>query len=182
MKIELATPTTVKISWPEYDAGTNDELLKRLNTVPGVEGFGRRYYAPAIQVARLMQLFPKASYDYAAMQAADAQIQAFYDSLAQFGIVLAIEPTGSIVAFGETVSPLIQTLVDERAPALRALVLEAMRNPTKAKTLTVTVLPLHGPLTADDARLEPLLKGIANAKRKAEDEVKYPQRRRKVKP
>lgn len=181
MKIELATPTTVKISWPDYDAGTNEELLKRLNTVPGIEGRGRRYYAPAIQVARLMELFSKASYDYAAMQAADVQSQAFYDSLAQFGIVLAIEPSGTIVALGETVSPLIQTLVDERAPALRPLVLEAMRNPTKAKALTVTVGPLQGALSAEDAKLEPLLKGIVNAKRRAEDQFQYGKRQRKVK-
>lgn len=73
MRIELsATPNWLRITWPEYSATVEVEILRRLQSVPGALGSGRRWYAPASQLWRLTELFDKASYQYDAMCAADA--------------------------------------------------------------------------------------------------------------
>lgn len=177
MNIELASPTHIKITWPYYDDATEIEIVRRLNTVPRIEGHGRRYYAPVVQVYRLMDLFPKASYDYAALQGADALAQAFYEGLIHFGLDLTFDGSGSVCVFGKTVSPLIQQLVDERAHALRQFV-----GDKTPKATARSVTPLHGPQSVEDGKWETWLSGVHNAaKKESKDKVKYPKRRRKGK-
>lgn len=73
MRIELsATPNWLKISWSAYEATIEAEILRRLQTVSGAMGNGRRWYAPVSQLWLLTELFDKASYQYEAMCAADA--------------------------------------------------------------------------------------------------------------
>ena len=88
MQVELASgvPPQLRITWPAYDPPTEAAILERLKTVPGAEGAGRRWYVPAIQMERLMILFPKASYQYAALCAADKAARDFFDSLIGTGI------------------------------------------------------------------------------------------------
>lgn len=60
MNIELSSPTHLRITWPLFDAAIEAEIRRRLATVPGIEaGYGRMASAPVIQLARLMDLFPK---------------------------------------------------------------------------------------------------------------------------
>ena len=175
MNIELSDAKTVRITWPAYDATTEAEIIRRLGTVPGAEGMGRRWYAPAIQVARLMELFPKASYGYAALKVSDGLARAFFASLVYLGIELQIDASGAICAVGEGVSPLIQQLVDERAHALRPLVLADQARPTPAKAQRPQPQPSGEPLTEEDRKWQSWLTGIHNAAAK----VKYPKRRRR---
>jgi len=174
MNIELATPATVKITWSFYDAPTESEIVRRLSTVPGSEGYGRRYYAPTIQIYRLMELFPKASFQYEALAAADGIAQAFYEQLIHFGLDLVFDKSGAVCAIGDGVSPLVQQLVDERHHALRQFVGD---KPLRA---TVTVDALQGPKSVEDGKWETWLNGVHNAaKKEAADKVRYPKRRRK---
>jgi len=177
MNIELATPTHIKITWSYYDAPTEAEIVRRLSTVPGIEGHGRRYYAPAVQVYRLVELFPKASFQYEALTAADGLGRAFYEQLVHFGIELIFDESGAVCAAGKGVSPLIQQLVDERAHALRQFVGD---EPLWATTSPVA--SLQGPKSGEDGKWETWLNGVHNAaKKEAEDKLKYPKRRRKAK-
>lgn len=180
MKITFSTPTLLKVEWPLYDSAIDGEIRRRLSTVPGIEaGRGRSCYAPMIQLARLMLYFPKASYEYRAMQEADTLARRFFDSLVTLGISFDWDEFDDPMAVGDNVSPLIRLLVHDRRHALKPLLMEAMANPKPARPKVEPVAPLQGPPTKDDARLEPLLKGIQNAKKKAdEDRVKYPKRRK----
>jgi len=174
MNIELSTPTHIKITWPAYDATIEAEIVNRLGTVPGIEGHGRRYYAPAVQVYRLMELFPKAAFQYDALSAADGLARTFWDMLVHFGIELIFDESGAVCAVGAGVSPLIQQLVTERSHALRQFVGD------KRHKAAVMVEPLHGPQSVEDGKWETWLTGIHNAaKKEADDKVKYPQRRRR---
>lgn len=72
MRVELcATPNWLKITWPLYNAQVEAEILRRLATVPGAMGNGRRWFAPVAQIWALTELFPLASYDYTAMSICD---------------------------------------------------------------------------------------------------------------
>lgn len=176
MNIELATPTHIKITWPHYDAPTEAEIVKRLGTVPGIEGHGRRYYAPAVQVYRLMELFPKASFQYEALTAADGLAQAFWAMLVRFDLELIFDESGAVCAVGDGVSPLIQQLVDERHHALRQFVGD------RPLRVTTPIDALQGPKIVEDGKWETWLTGIHNAaKREQEEKIKYPKRRRKAK-
>lgn len=179
MNIYLSDERTVRVEWPSYDAAIEAEIVNRLKSVPGIEGHGRRYYAPTVQVYRLMELFPKASYQYEALAAADGLAQAFWAMLVRFDLELIFDESGAICAVGAGVSPLIQQLVDERSHALRPLVVAALANP---KPKAQSVAPLQGPQSVEDGKWETWLTGVHNAAKKVEDEkVKYPKRRRKGK-
>jgi hypothetical protein len=171
MIIELSDPATVSIKWPAYDATVEAQIVERLKTVPDIEGVGRRWYAPAIQTFRLMGLFPKASYDYAALTAAHIMAATFFDSMVQMGIEMVFDESGAICTIGEGVSPLIENLVADREHALIPFV--AFGNPRRKMSQGAW----QGPLSAEDARLEPLVKGIQNARKAASEEIKYPKRR-----
>lgn len=171
MKIELVAPNQVRITWPTYDAAIEAQILERLKTVPGIEGRGRRWYAPAIQVSRLIELFPKCSIGYDALRAADGLGRAFYTMLVRFHIELGLDASGAVCAVSGNVSPLIQQLIDERAHALRTLVAAERGTKRTAERSAVAM----------DRELESLAKGIENAKVKAEqDAIRYPKRRRKM--
>lgn len=181
MNIELATPTQLKITWPVYgDSSIEAEIVKRLATVPGIEGRGRRWYAPAIQLARLMELFPKASFDYAALVAAGRLGLVFYESLVCLHLNVIFDESGAIVGLGENVSPLIQQLIDERAHAIKPFVLEAAQRPRRQQAAKD---PLHGPLTAEDAGWDRVMTGARNAAKREEErqQFKFQKRRRKKK-
>lgn len=176
MIIELATPTHIKVTWPAYDAAIEAEIVNRLKGVPGIEGHGRRYYAPVVQVYRCMELFPKAAFQYEALSAADGLARTFWAMLVHFGLELIFNESGAVCAVGAGVSPLIQQLVDERAHALRQFVGD------KRHKAAVMVEPLHGPQSVEDGKWETWLNGVHNAaKKEALDAVKYPKRRRKGK-
>src|SRR5690606_22017165 len=129
MKIELAELNQVKITWPAYDATTEAQISERLSMVPGISGFGRRRYAHVIFVPLLMELFPKASYDYDALRVSDRLAQAFYNMCVRFDLELTFDESGAIIAVGEGASPLIQQMISEREHALRPFVAEALRHP-----------------------------------------------------
>lgn len=180
LNIELVDQNTLKITWPLYAPEMEAEILKRLATVPNAEGKGRRYYAPAIQCERLMCLFPKASFAYEALQAADRIARNFYDSLNHTGVKLVIDGD-KVRAIGDNVSPLIAQLVDDRSPALMSFVL-----------LEMDRWQLQSPVASQerqgaapgDAGLELIAKGIQNAQRRDEEMKRYQYggRRGKAKP
>jgi len=176
MKIELAEQNQVKITWPTYDANTEAQISERLNIVPGINGYGRRRFAHVIFVPLLMELFPKASYDYDALRVSDRLAQAFYNMCARFDLELTFDESGAVCAVGEGASPLIRQLISEREHALRPFVAEAMEKPKNS--VSAPVSPSLPPV--DDERLGPLFRGIQNAKKKAmEQEIRYPKGRRK---
>lgn len=130
MKIELATPTLLKISWPLYPSEIHQEIVRRLSTVPGMEaGRGRCCYAPMIQLARLSELFPKASFDYRAMQESDTLARRFFDSMTSMGVCFDWDEFDDVMAVGDNVSPVLQKLVHDRRHALKPLVIEAQTLP-----------------------------------------------------
>jgi hypothetical protein len=176
MNITLTNPTTARITWPSYDFATEAEIARRLKTVPGMTGTGQRWYVSVIQVARLMELFPRASFDYAAIRASDGLARTFCQSMALMGVELSIDDSGAVCAAGENVTPVLCNLVAERAHALKPLVAAGLGKP---KPRRQAIGPMHGPLTTEDARLEPWMDGVRNAAKKdAVDAVKYPKRRR----
>lgn len=123
MKIELSSPTHLRITWPIYSSEIDQEIRRRLSTVPGIEaGRGRAASAPVIQLARLMDLFPKSAIGYAALSHADTLGRRFYDSLVCLHIALKIDASGAVCAVGDNVSPLIEQLVAERSHALKPFV------------------------------------------------------------
>lgn len=172
MNIELADPNLLKITWPLYSPDLEAEILKRLATVPNAEGKGRRYYAPAIQCERLMVLFPKASFAYEALQAADRIARNFYDSLNHTGVQLVIDGD-KVRAIGDNVSPLIEQLVDDRSPALMSFVLLEMDRRR--------LPPVRLEQRPEDAGMELIGKGIVNAQRKAQEasQFRYGKRQRR---
>jgi hypothetical protein len=175
MKIELATRSTdtLKITWPAYPADMEAEIVRRLNTVPGIEGKSPRYTAPAIQCERLMQLFPKASFDYSALQAADRIARAFLDSLNSTGVHLVIDGD-KVRAIGDNVSPLIEQLVNDRSPALMSFVLLEMDR-------RQLVAQERQGVASGDAGLELIAKGIQNAQRREKEasQFRYDKRQRR---
>jgi hypothetical protein len=184
MIIELATHN-YQITWPRYPKPTHQEIVNRLKTISGAEFDKLRlcWWVPVAQGAKLLELFPKASYSVDAICAAvDAESERgrwFYESLRLMGIELRIVESGAIVATGEGVSALIQTLIDERTAALLPLVQQAGSRVAKPSAQPA---PVQGPLTVEDAKLEPLLKGIQNAAQRREvDKTKRTLWRRKAK-
>jgi len=181
MQIVLIGRDSIRITWPVYDAKTEAEIVRRIKTVPGIEGTGRRYSCSAIQTARLMELFPKASFDYRAMQAADATAQQFYGSMIVMGVELVFDESRGVYAVSENASPLIQQLLAERSHAIKDFVISAEKNPKpKAKAMAS---PVHGPLTAEDAGWDRVMTGARNAAKREEqvEQFKFQKRRRKVK-
>lgn len=74
MRVELSkTPNWLKITWSYHSADIEAEILRRLSTVQGILGDGRRWFAPVGELWTLTGLFPLAQYDYTAMVACDAQ-------------------------------------------------------------------------------------------------------------
>jgi hypothetical protein len=180
MHIELTDPNTVRITWPvAFDPATEAEIAKRLASVPGMQGMGRRYWCSAMQTPRLMDLFPRASFDYAALQAADALSRRFCDAMAQMGVQLQISGSGAVVGVGDGVSPVLQEAIAARSHAHKRWVARGWGQPKPRRDAPQ---PMHGPYTADDARFEPLVNGMQNAAKKAaEDAVKYSGKRRRFK-
>lgn len=125
MKITLSSPTHLRIEWPLHSSAIEAEIRRRLNTVPGIEaGYGRVASAPVIQLARLIDLFPKASFDYRAMQESDRLAERFWRNLVSMGIELAFDEFEAVCGVSENVSPLLQQLIHERSHALRPFLLE----------------------------------------------------------
>lgn len=181
MIVKLATPTTIRITWEPYDAPTEAEITRRIKTVPGIEGMGRRYCCHAIQTARLMELFSKASFDYAALVAGDKAGRMFYESLVCLHINFDFDEFEAVCGVGENVSPLIQQLIDERSHAIKPFVEDAIANP-KPKPMAMAA-PVHGPVTLEDAGWQRVMTGARNAVKREEErqQFKFQKRRRKKK-
>lgn len=129
MQIVLSSPTHLKITWPLYSSEIDQQIRERLNTVPGIEaGHGRVAWAPVIQFARLVDLFPKAEFDYRCFQESDRVARAFWSSMMTMHVELAIDASGAVFAVSE-VSDDVQQLIRDRSPALKPFVEEAMNNP-----------------------------------------------------
>lgn len=155
MRIELSSPTRIKITWPPYDGATETEIRRRLAAVPGVEaGHGRMAWCPVIQLARLMELYPKASFEYAAIAKADTLGRRFYDMLVSFHVDLRIDASGAVCAVcGENVSPLIEQLVSERSHALRPFAEAAVVQPVLIEVPQL-VAEVHYPRRKSRAKKE----------------------------
>jgi hypothetical protein len=167
MDITLASgsPTLLRITWEPYDPKTEAAIHERLQTVPGINGAGRHWYCPAIQMERLMVLFPRASFQYAAYCAADKAARDFFESLRSTGVKLVIDGD-KVKATGDNVSPLVAQLVDDRSPALLSFVQLEMDRAAHKQQAPV-------PATAMDEKLDLLGKGILNAQKRAEIESQY---------
>lgn len=127
MNITLSSPTHLRITWPVYDSAIDHEIRRRLSTVPGIEaGRGRVAWAPVIQLQRLMEMFPKASYEYAAIAKADHAARCFWDAMVRMGVIFKIDPMGAVYVDSESNSPVVEQLVADRSHALRPFVLESV--------------------------------------------------------
>lgn len=179
MKVELSSPTLLKISWPLYDSAIDSEIRQRLATVPGVEvGRGRCCWAPAIQLWRLAELFPKASFDYAAMQAADRTGQTFYNSMVSMGVIFRIDPMLGVCVASEGCSPVIEQLVAERSHALKPFVEEAMKHSVPIVVTPAGPMPLlQGPLTQEDGVFQSWFTDVQGFAEKQREKVQYPRRK-----
>lgn len=186
MNITLASgsPTLLRITWDEnYSPDIEAEIVKRLQTIPGINGAGRRWYCPAIQMERIMILFKRASYQYAAYAAADKAARDFFDSLIGTGVKLVIDGD-KVKAIGDNVSPLLAQLVDDRSPALMSLVQLEVDREARHASLESSQNHTEGQGDDLDPKLELLAKGIANAQKRAEIEAqfRYGKRRSSKKP
>lgn len=160
MQITLGTRTHLKITWPLYDAAIESQIRERLATVPGIEaGHGRIAWAPVIQLARLTEIFPKASLDYAAIQESSRVAHTFWDSMVLLGIIFRIDASGAVYVDQESNSPVIEQLVAERSHAIKPFVEEAMKHPVPI---------LRGPLP----QIPPA---------RQVEEVRYPRRKSRAK-
>lgn len=120
----------IVVTWKlsEYTVAVNTEIKNRLHRIAGVEYDGRQkvWTVPSAQADRLYAAFPKASFDYdvicAVVDAQAGRCAIFYRSLVGMGVRLVCGDSGAIVAVGDGVSPLLQSLVDERSEELRPMV------------------------------------------------------------
>lgn len=146
---------SLRVEWPRQPRNIHQEILRRLKSINGAEwdAEARCWWVPLAQGDKLMALFPRASYCvdaiWACTDAAARRATVFYDSLIRMGIDVRIDDSGAVVAFGEGVSPLLQQLVDERAAALRPLVLQRGE---RAKP--TAVVPPATPLAAQPKRFQ----------------------------
>lgn len=130
MNIELAKPAHLRVSWPRYDRATHDEIVRRLHSVGATfDNVHCCWWVHVAQADRLLDLFPRASFDYGAICAAcDAQAQrtrTFFASLARLGVEFAIDASGAVYGVGENVSPVLQQCIKERSASLRGCGLRA---------------------------------------------------------
>lgn len=180
MNITQISPTQLKVEWPRYPRATHQEIIRRLKLISGAEfnSEGKCWYVPTLQGDKLMDNFPKASYDVAALwactDAPSRRVACFYDSLRHLGVGFEIVESGAIVGVGDSISPLVQTLIDERAEALRPLVLA---QEAKTPVTVVEVAPLQGPKSTEDLQWESWMRGVQNAAVKAERDAEWAARR-----
>lgn len=181
MNITQATTTQLKVTWPRYPRQTHQEIVRRLKLIRGAEfdKQGACWYVPTIQGDRLMDAFPKASYDvealWACTDAPGRRAATFHASLRQMGVGFEINDSGAIAAVGDGVSPLVQTLVDERNEALRPLVLA---QEAQSPVVVVEVAPLQGPKSVEDLKWEAWMRGVQSAAKREEEAAVWAERRR----
>lgn len=180
MNITQISPTQLKVAWPRLSRSVHQEIIRRIKLISGAE-FSKQdecWYVPTLQGDKLMDNFPKASFDVASLWACtDApgrRVACFYDSLRQLGVGFEIVESGAIVGVGDSISPLVQTLIDERAEALRPLVLT---QEAKTPVTVVEVAPLQGPQSTEDLQWESWMRGVQNAAVKAERDAEWAERR-----
>jgi hypothetical protein len=132
MQIERMN-SQLRVTWPRYPKPTHEEIIRRLKSISGAayDREHRCWWVPLAQGDKLMAQFPKASYSVDAIwTCTDAEAQratVFYESLVSLGVTFEVAASGAVCAVGEGVSPFLQQLVQERAPALRALVLHRQK-------------------------------------------------------
>jgi len=113
------------VTWKRTSAEVHGEILDKIKRIRGAEFIKDAgcWLVPVAQADRLLAAFPKASYDYDALCAAfdrqDERIGIFGQSLLDMGVRLLVVD-GRVIAQGEGVSPLLQSLIDERCAKLAA--------------------------------------------------------------
>lgn len=124
MNIQL-TDNQLIITWERTSATVHDEILDRIKRIRGAE-FNKAqgcWSLPVAQADRLFLAFPKASYDYdaicAVVDAQERRIAIFGKNLLDMGVKLTVT-NGRLIAQGDNVSPLLQSLIDERGADLAA--------------------------------------------------------------
>lgn len=123
MEIRLIDGSCV-VTWERTSAEIHSEILDRLKRINGAafDKSGSCWRVPAQQADRLYSAFPKASFDYdavgAVVDAQERRIAIFGKNLLDMGVKLTVA-NGRLIAQGDGVSPLLQSLVDERGEKLR---------------------------------------------------------------
>lgn len=124
MNIQL-TDGQLIITWERTSATVHGEILDRLKRIRGAE-FNKAagcWSLPVTQADRLFLAFPKASYDYdaicAVVDAQERRIAIFGQNLLDMGVKLTVA-NGRLIAQGDNVSPLLQSLIEERGADLAA--------------------------------------------------------------
>jgi len=81
------------------------------------------WVVPAAQADSLMEGFPEASFDYGAFCAAcdahEGRERAFYESMVQLGVKLAIDAAGTVYGVHEAMTDTLQAEIAKRSDALR---------------------------------------------------------------
>jgi hypothetical protein len=126
----------LRVSWPRCDRSAHDAIVERLKCIKAAR-FDKEqgcWFIPVSEADRLMDAFPKASYDYDAICAAVERQQQraaiFGRSLLGMGIKF-VAVDDRVIAQGAGASPLLQKLIDERNGGLLAWLQaqEAIRHP-----------------------------------------------------
>lgn len=114
----------LRISWQQEPRWRHDDYCAALREISGVryDPNIRSWVCPLRNADRILEAFPHASYDYDAICAVvDAQkrrIAVFGQNLLDMGVKLVVVD-GRVIAQGDGVSPLVQSLIDERCDDLR---------------------------------------------------------------
>lgn len=165
MNIELAKPSHLRVTWPRYPREVHEEILRRLHSVGATfDNVHCCWWVHVAQADRLMDLFPKAAYDYGAICAAcDAQAaraRVFYKNLCALGVELTVDASGTVHGVGENISPVLQQCIEERSAGLRALLAEPVKRVEHSAPAFVPV----GEATAADYAL---MRVVQSGRRKA---------------
>jgi len=100
-------------------------LVERIKRVPDAawDKARRLWIVPTAQADRLMEAMPQASYDYGAFCAAcdahEGRERAFYESMVQLGVKLAIDATGAVYGVHEAMTDVLQAEIRARSEGLR---------------------------------------------------------------
>lgn len=132
MNITL-TGTLLRIQWKPYAPDIEAEIVRRLQTIPGVmkNRDGSCWYVHIKHLDSLMDLFPSASYDPAAWEAWRPAHWVFYEMLVRMGVELAIGPMEAVFSPSLPKEHVLQELIAERGEALKRLMDQA-QHPTGA--------------------------------------------------
>jgi len=113
------------VTWERTSKEIHAEILDRLKCISGAsfDKSASCWRVPSTQADRLFAAFPKASYCYdaicAVVDAQERRIAIFGQNLLDMGVKLTVT-NGRLIAQGDNVSPLLQSLIEERGAELAA--------------------------------------------------------------